>query len=365
MLQSCPFFFTAAALVATTHFIAEIAGKSKTFIESKFVRGYMLASLGRGLLHGDSSATGNVPLTAWSLRTNDFTALQQAYLKLYTNSFGALYTQQLNKYIPQAFPPSFPVQVKERRWSHLALQLEPVYTSLRNWMFTEAQALIDFSPYIPLVAFPEVRADLQSKPRSRRVLIDVGANGFFASPKYLLDSYAVHMPFTHAVMIEPEPHFSATVPQAYLDRYNITFLPIYAEVATNSETDMLKLIPKLVTKDDFVVLKFDVDPNRYGADYFLRVILLFICIFHVNVAAEPSSVLFFSFPRYAYGPTMEWGFLFSIMGNPEIASLVDELYVELHFNFPSLFWKHYHSNWEALDAIRYLRDQGAIVHSWS
>lgn len=223
----------------------------------------MLASLGRGLLHGDSSATGNVPLTVWSLRTNDFTALQQAYMKLYTNSFGALYTQQLNKYIPQAFPPSFPVQVKERRWSHLAHKLEPVYTSLRNWMFTEAQALIDFSPYIPLVAFPEVRADLQSKPRSRRVLIDVGANGFFASPKYLLDSYAVHMPFTHAVMIEPEPHFSATVPQAYLDRYNITFLPIYAEVATNSDTDMLKLIPKLVTKDDFVVLKFDVDPNRY------------------------------------------------------------------------------------------------------
>lgn len=255
-------FLTAAALVATTHFIADIAGRSKSFIESKFVRGYMLASLGRGLLHGDNSATGNAKLTVWGLRTNDFTALQQAYLKLYTNSFGALYTQQLNRYIPQAFPPSFPVQVKERRWSHLAHQLEPVYTSLRNWMFTESQALIDFSPYIPLVAFPEVRAVLQSKPRSRRVLIDVGANGFFASPKYLLDSYAVHMPFTHAVMIEPEPHFSATVPQAYLDRYNITFLPIYAEVATNSDTDMLKLIPKLVTKDDFVVLKFDVDPNR-------------------------------------------------------------------------------------------------------
>lgn len=69
-------------------------------------------------------------------------------------------------------------------------------------------------------------------------------------------------------------------------------------------------------------------------------------------------------PRFAYGPTMEWGFLFSIMGNPEIASLVDELYIELHFHFPSLFWKHYHSNWEALDAIRHLRAQGAIVHSW-
>ena len=162
-----------------------------------------------------------------------------------------------------------------------------------------------------------------------RVLIDVGANGFFASPKYLLDSYAPYQPFTHAIMIEPEPHFSATVPSGYSERYNITFLPIYAEVATGSKTDMIKLLPTLVTKDDFVVLKFDVDPNRY-----------------------------------AQGPTMEWGFMFSIMQNPDIAALVDELYIELHFHFPSLYWYHYHSQWEALDALRYLRSKGAIVHPW-
>ncbi len=68
--------------------------------------------------------------------------------------------------------------------------------------------------------------------------------------------------------------------------------------------------------------------------------------------------------RYAYGPTMEWGFLFEIMQNPDVAMLVDEVYIELHFNFPSLFWKHYHSNWEALDTFRYLRNNGVIVHSW-
>jgi hypothetical protein len=61
---------------------------------------------------------------------------------------------------------------------------------------------------------------------------------------------------------------------------------------------------------------------------------------------------------------MEWGFLFSIMQNPAIAQLIDEVYIELHFNFPSLFWEHYHSNWEALDCMRYLRSQGAIVHAW-
>jgi hypothetical protein len=95
------------------------------------------------------------------------------------------------------------------------------------------------------------------------VLIDVGANGFFASPKYLLDSYSLYLPFTHAIMIEPEPHFSATVPKVYSDTFNISFLKIYAEVGTESPTDILKLLPTLVTQDDFVVLKFDVDPNRF------------------------------------------------------------------------------------------------------
>jgi hypothetical protein len=61
---------------------------------------------------------------------------------------------------------------------------------------------------------------------------------------------------------------------------------------------------------------------------------------------------------------MEWGFMFMLLRTKQIAELVDELYIELHFNYPSLQWKHFHSNWEALDAIRYLRKNGVIVHSW-
>lgn len=248
-------------MVASTHFLADIAGSShKSFTESQFVRGYILAALGRGLLHGDVSKSGDVPVTLWQLRPVDFVALQSAYLQLYIASFGALYTRQLDTFIPLAFPPSLTVHAKQQ-WRPFAQSLEPVYTSLRNWMFTETSSLIDFGPYLPLVALPEARAAIAAHAK-RRVLIDVGANGFFASPKYLLDSYAPFLPFTHAVMIEPEPHFSATIPPVYSTRYNISFLQIYAEVATGSPTDMLNLIPKLVTKDDFVVLKFDVDPNR-------------------------------------------------------------------------------------------------------
>lgn len=245
-------------MVVATHAIADISGRGKAFTETQFTRGYILSSLGRGLLHGDSRGTGIEDIPPFSLKTNDFIALQAAYLRLYIDSFGKKYNEQLDKYIPLAFSPGFKVYAKPQ-WKELAMQLEPVYTSLRNWMFTECSNLIDFGPYRPLIAFPEAR---KAAAKKRRVLIDVGANGFFASPKQLIDSYAVYMPFTDVIMVEPEPHFSATIPKAYSSRYNITFLQIYAEVATGSKTDMLKLLSTLVTKDDFVVLKFDVDPNR-------------------------------------------------------------------------------------------------------
>jgi len=326
LLADCRGALAAASLVASLDVMIRIT--TDKFSDGDLTKGYILSSLGRSLLHGDSSTTGNLPITVWKLQMNDFIALQSAFLKLYIDSVGELYSEQLNKYIPFAFPPGFSAQGK-MKWKRFSNLIEPVYTSLRNWMFTECSNLIDFGPYRPLVAFLDVRKELLAKPTTKRTLVDIGANGFFASPKYLIDSYSVYLPFTHVVMVEPEPHFSATIPQVYSDRYNISVLPIYVEVGTKSETDMLVLLPKLVSADDYVVLKFDVDPNRF-----------------------------------AYGPTMEWGFLFEITRRPDIASLIDEIYIELHFNFPALYWQHYHSNWEALDVFRYLRNEGIIVHSW-
>jgi hypothetical protein len=288
--------------------------------------------------------------------------MQQTVLRLYIDSFGKIYEQQLNTRVPLSFPPFYYDNNRDIRpfifdknihmkngkpWPEWLVQkkikLEPVLSTLRNWMFTESDNLIDFGPYRPLVVSPFVRHMLHesggdisgttsgsgSGNIKRRVLVDVGANGFFASPKYLLDSYEPFQPFTDAIMIEPEEHFKASIPEAYTKKYNIVHLQVYAEVNTGSKTDLLLLLPTLVKKSDFVVLKFDVDPNRY-----------------------------------AEGPTMEWGFLFVLLTNPLIADLVDELYIELHFNFPQIFWDHKHSNWEALDAIRSLREKGVIVHSW-
>ena len=329
----CRLSLASASLVVSINLLNSIVNLENNS-DNSLLEGYFLATLGRSILHGDSGTTGNDNSNYWKVKLADFTALQQIYLKLYIDSIGKSYTRQLNTHIPLSFEPPLNVVTKgPNKWSEYSTKLEPIYSNLRNMMYTEAGNLIDFGPYRPLVAENEARRNVMKNSKlngGRRILIDVGANGFFASPKYLLDSYAVYTPFTHAIMIEPEPHFVASVPDAYMKRYNITFLQIYCEVNTGSDVDIVKLLPKYVTKDDFVVLKFDVDPNRY-----------------------------------AQGPTMEWGFIYSLMlSNQNTASLIDELYIETHFHYPALYWYHYHSNWEALDMFRYLRKQGLIVHSW-
>ena len=224
-----------------------------------------MAGLGRALLHGNQDSTGEARSTVFEVRLADFTVLQQCFLKLYSDSFGALYTDQLNKFLPLSFTPEMKVTVKER-WQEVLTStkaiFEPFYSHVRNWMFTEANNLIDFGPYRPLTAVPGVQRELLAaaaadtdKKRGRRVLIDIGANGFFASPKYLIDSYAPYAPFTDVVMIEPEPHFSAGIPEAYSERYILTNLKIYAEVNTRSPSDIIQLLPSLASKEDFVVLQ--------------------------------------------------------------------------------------------------------------
>ena len=201
--SDCRGALAAASLVSASHIMHDISVRRREAddISRLLVEGYLLAGLGRALLHGNQDSTGEARSTVFEVRLADFTVLQQCFLKLYSDSFGALYTDQLNKFLPLSFTPEMKVTVKER-WQEVLTStkaiFEPFYSHVRNWMFTEANNLIDFGPYRPLAAVPGVQRELLAaaaadtdKKRGRRVLIDVGANGFFASPKYLIDSYGL------------------------------------------------------------------------------------------------------------------------------------------------------------------------------
>jgi hypothetical protein len=56
------YYVIAAALVSSSHMLYDIASKKKEFSDTFFMSGYMLASIGRGILHGDLDTTGNKPI---------------------------------------------------------------------------------------------------------------------------------------------------------------------------------------------------------------------------------------------------------------------------------------------------------------
>ena len=322
----CSGALSAAALLEGINILEQISAKNipPTLLGSMIAEGYLMASIGRHLLHR-SNACPSTPVTPWGVKLADFVALQSLFLRIYTSSFGNKYTKQLNKYIPLAFAPALSIP-SDLQWRSFASQIEPVYSTLRNWMFTESKINMDYGPYLPLVSIPAAREAIL-KDGGRRILIDAGASSFVSSSKYLADSYALYLPFTDIIMIEPTSKVHATIPSTYSSTYNITVLPVYVEIGTDSDGDIIKLVPSLVKPKDFVVLKFDIDMDIKGK-------------------------------------TMEWGFLYSLMKTPHVLRLVDEIYVEVHFDFPYMGWRHYHSNWEALDLLRYLRSQGVVIHSW-
>ena len=205
--------------------------------------------------------------------------------------------------------------------------LEPIEPDLRNLLFRETGYPIVLRGYRLLPSLPSfVRTNYR-----RTVLIDVGTNGFLASPKALLDAYAPYMLFDDVVLIEP--HASA-VPPEYAARYpNLRIVTAYSEVGgeRNASRDVAQMLKQWVTRDDFVVLKYDVDEG-------------------VNT------------------PTLEWGFFFDLAQSGAL-DLVDELFIELHFwsvkPFGSFDWLyHGHSMHEAYDLMRSLRSFGHAVHAW-
>ena len=180
----CRGALAAAAMVVSTQTLVSYFADGKSMDEDTFASGFLLASIARALLHNDLTNSGNKPSTIWKIKLVDVIALQSAWQKLYADSFGSLYTLQLNEYVPNAFaPPSLVDVFSKPQWRHLTPSLEPIYSSLRNFAFSETGAYMDLTSYRPLVAHEEVIYYAKSR---RRVLCDFGAGNFFGSAKVLL-----------------------------------------------------------------------------------------------------------------------------------------------------------------------------------
>jgi hypothetical protein len=205
-------------------------------------------------------------------------------------------------------------------------EMEQILLDGRNHDSREYNAKISFNPYRSLASFESVT---QRKYR-KKILVDIGANGFAASPKQLVDNYAaLGLQFDELVMFEPDIDGMQKIPDIYRKKMNITFQQSYVEIGTRKvESDILSWLEANVQEEDFVALKFDIDDH--------------------NIV----------------GPTMEWAFLSDLLYSPALA-LIDELYIELHYKSTMPFWRHAtHSVRQAFDILRQLRACGMAIHAW-
>eukprot|EP00928_Gymnodinium_smaydae_P010169 TRINITY_DN13816_c0_g1_i2.p1 TRINITY_DN13816_c0_g1~~TRINITY_DN13816_c0_g1_i2.p1 ORF type:complete len:748 (+),score=60.52 TRINITY_DN13816_c0_g1_i2:291-2246(+) len=210
------------------------------------------------------------------------------------------------------------------QYHSLVSEMEDLLPGGRNLWFHEFGSLIDFTPYRPLPSLAGF--DSSAIAKSRKILLVVGANGFFRASKYLIDMYSPYFAFDRVILFEPDAERMALA-EGYNATGNVEWLQAFVTIAGCDAFDMLTYLKAHLTRDDYVVLMFDVDA---GSQF----------------------------------TTMEWGFLAHLVSQD--LRLVDELYIELHMYHPKIGWTHdRHSAREQFDIMRQLRYVcGAAVHAW-
>eukprot|EP00928_Gymnodinium_smaydae_P010174 TRINITY_DN13816_c0_g1_i7.p1 TRINITY_DN13816_c0_g1~~TRINITY_DN13816_c0_g1_i7.p1 ORF type:complete len:719 (+),score=55.22 TRINITY_DN13816_c0_g1_i7:54-2210(+) len=207
----------------------------------------------------------------------------------------------------------------------LISEVEDLLPGGRNLWYHEFGIEIEFTAYRPLPSLTGF--DSNAIAKSRKILLVVGANGFFRASKYLIDMYSPYFAFDRVILFEPDAERMALA-EGYNATGNVHWVQGFVTVSGCDTNDMLTYLNAHFTRDDYVVLMFDVD----------------------------AVVSQFA--------TMEWGFLAQLVSQD--LRLVDELYIELHMYKPQLGWVHdRHSAREQFDIMSQLRYVcGAAVHAW-
>lgn len=295
--------------------LASAAGSTRGTVPS---HGQLAGAVMASSLAWVLSSVGDARAPAPLLSSVNASFMSGLWMSAYANRVGPV----RHAYQSSKLPVRFPLGCQHSaEYAREVVFLEPLEAHLRNLAFVETRNPIVFAPYRVLPSLPSVKA----RSYRRRILIDIGANEFERSPRFLIDMYEPFAPFDEVYLLDPHP---LSPSPSYSARYKIQNVLGSISIGSGDDSDLLAAFDRLNIKaDDFVVLKFDVDEGPQGL-------------------------------------TMEWGFLRYFVSS-KLFLLVDELFLELHFFWPLIGWHHHaHSMWEAFDAMRQLRACGVAVHAW-
>ena len=275
-----------------------------------------------------SVLAGRTEANPYGVGLSDVIREHERWISVYGECVGAQRQRQLQTLVPLKYLLAQPLpQGKYAAETPRMEQLEPDgYSILGAQYGRENPVAYRVLPFIdsfkPLI--PTLR---------KRVLIDAGAASFSTGGRRILDLYSGTLRFTHAFLIDPERIEDMPAKNLVEQELNVTQYQRLLRVGTRQpESDLISMITGEawdLDESDFVVLKFDCDLDVHKS-------------------------------------SLEWGFLADLVYTPEALRLVDEIFIEMHFFYPSLWQDKFHSHtmWQHFDVLRQLRTQGIAVHAW-
>lgn len=192
------------------------------------------------------------------------------------------------------------------------------------------------------------RVDLNRRPR--RVYLDLGANDFHTSVQWFSRMYPCDFTEVHAWEVSsnlfriPSPAFNEDMNWSPENSHSIR-VNRTPEVS-DWMTARIKLYNAFVSDAD--------GENAVNITRFMKQELKLTAADAVVVKMDIEGA--------------EWPILERWLHDPEMVDIIDELFVEVHYNHPSMFDFHWnlfsHSREEAHKLLASLRAKGFFVHAW-
>jgi FkbM family methyltransferase len=231
---------------------------------------------------------------------------------------------------------------------HLIESLDPKNNFRRGFSLRFAHDVEDKTHVLPYLLGSKV--DLNR--RSRRVYLDLGANSFGTSIMWFMRMYPCDFSEVHAFEVDrnllriPETGFNESANWKPENPWAIRVNEVPGIPAW--------MLNRMTSYNYFVADIDDTATESINITRFMKEDLMLRASDTVVVKMDIEGA--------------EWPILKRWMDDPEMAEIIDELFVEIHYKHPSMLQYHWgkfdHTREQATQLIAGLRSKGFFIHAW-
>eukprot|EP00271_Cylindrocystis_brebissonii_P021002 TRINITY_DN7314_c0_g1_i1.p1 TRINITY_DN7314_c0_g1~~TRINITY_DN7314_c0_g1_i1.p1 ORF type:complete len:338 (-),score=54.19 TRINITY_DN7314_c0_g1_i1:1410-2423(-) len=211
-----------------------------------------------------------------------------------------------------------------------------------------------------VIPFFRAFRDLSLHTRERRVLLDLGAKDFWSSTSFLLRSYPLDFTEVHAFEVNDRKY---AIPKEHDNKVDVAALKELTNATFGRRYPLPNWMLRRITRYTAFVAERDGSVRFRGKKVPMVNITRFIKE-EARLTAEDAVIVKMDIEGTEWPILQEW------IEDEEMASIIDEIFVEVHYHHASMAkfgWDkqtYPHSREEALQLLITLRKKGYFVHPW-